>query len=349
MSEPGQPLTLAALARHLHAELVGDPAFVVSRPASLERATANDVSFFADRRRDHDLERTAAGAVILAPADRERFSRHRLLVADPYPAFVEACRVLLAQAPPARPGLHPAAQVDPAARLGAGVCADAHVVVGAGAVLGENVRIGANTVIGADVVIGADTRIAAGVIIYPGCHLGARCRVESGVVIGSPGFGYLPTDDGWLGVPQIGSVRIGDDVDIGANTTIDRGALDDTVIENGVKLDNQIQVAHNVFIGEHTAIAACTGIAGSARIGRRCRIGGRASIVGHLVIADDVTISATSMVTRSIESPGHFASNLTAHEVSKWRRILARLAHLDDLFQRVRSLERAAGEDADRR
>ena len=347
MTRETRAVSLEVLAARIGARVDGDPAFEVHRPASLDRACASDISFYSDRRRLDDLAATRAGAIILSRADRLLFHGPCLIADDPYRAFVAACRVLVGEHRGANGVVDPSAAVEHTARLGDAVTIGPNAVVEAGAILDARVVVGATSYIGAGARIGADSVIAAGVRIYPGCTIGRRCRIESGAVIGAPGFGYLPSDDGWAEVPQIGSVVIGDDVDIGANTTIDRGALDDTVIGDGAKLDNQIQVAHNVVIGEHTAIAGCTGVAGSARIGRRCRIGGRASILGHLTIADDVTIHATSVVTRSITRPGSYASNLTVQPAARWRRILARLARIDELFARVRALERDAGPTRD--
>jgi UDP-3-O-[3-hydroxymyristoyl] glucosamine N-acyltransferase len=346
--EKGRAITLAELGALVHADVDGDPEFEVKGPASLTRASASDISFFSDPRRSEDLRGTLAGAVVLARSDRRLFAGPCLISDDPYRTFVQLCAMFQAESGEYVPGVSETAVVDASAILGGGVCVGPGSVIASDAVLGKSVRVGPNVYIGSGVSIGDDTRIASGVNIYPGCTIGRRCRVESGVVIGSPGFGYLESRGGWEPVPQIGSVRIGDDVDIGANTTIDRGTLDDTVIEDGVKLDNQIQVAHNVVIGAHTAIAGCTGIAGSARIGKRCKIGGRASILGHLSIADDVTILATSVVTRSIVEKGEYSSYLTVMPAQSWRRVVARLAKLDDLFRRIRSLERRVRGERDR-
>lgn len=278
--------------------------------------------------------------MILSRRHRDLFKGPCLISDDPYLAFVDACNIFACDR--GRPGQFPGASawIDPTARVGEDVAVGVNSVIDREAALGDSVTVGANCFIGAGVTIGKGTRLASGVNVYPGCSIGEKCNIESGAVIGSPGFGYLETGGEWKTVPQIGSVVIGNRVDIGANTTIDRGTLDDTVIGDGVKLDNQIQVAHNVQIGENTAIAGCTGIAGSARIGRRCKIGGRASILGHLTVGDDVTILATSVVTRSVESGGTYSSNLTVQPAGRWRRILARLALLDELYQRVRRLER---------
>ncbi|KAA3622639.1 MAG: UDP-3-O-(3-hydroxymyristoyl)glucosamine N-acyltransferase [Proteobacteria bacterium] len=340
VTETYPSISLAELATKIGAQIDGDVDYPIAKPASLERATDSDISFFSDQRKRDALRETRAGAVIISPEHRELFAGNRLISDDPHLAFVEACHLLSRAARPVGNPIDSAAMVHLSAELGRDVHIGANAVVAANARLGDDVVVGANTVVGEYVSIGCRTRLAAGVIVYPGCHIGADCNIESGAVIGSPGFGYLENSGKWRAIPQIGSVRVGNSVDIGANTTIDRGALDDTIIEDGVKLDNQIQVAHNVSIGADTAIAGCTGIAGSARVGRRCKIGGRVSILGHLDIGDDVTIYATSVVTRSIAGGGTYSSNLTVYPASRWRRVLARLASLDELFGRVRRLER---------
>ncbi len=210
--------------------------------------------------------------------------------------------------------------------------------------IGAGVQIAGGCYIGAGSTIGADSRVSANVVICHGVTIGERVNIAPGAVIGSDGFGLANEDGKWINVPQLGSVRIGDDVDIGANTTIDRGALEDTVLEEGVRLDNQIQVAHNVHIGAHTAIAGCVGISGSARIGKHCMIGGGAGIVGHLEIADNVVITGMTMVTRSISRPGVYSSGVPAQDNDSWNRNYARLRQLDKLARKVQKLERSLGE-----
>lgn len=349
MNDPLKTLSLSELAALVGAEVCGDADYRVYRPASLDGATSSDISFYSDRRHRESLRATRAGAVILAPEHREFFSGNRLVVDDPYRAFVDICRRFAEAEGGSRTGIHPRAVIHESATLGSNVAVGPHSVIEAGVLLDDDVVIGANVYVGTNVKIGRGSRIASSVCIHKRCSIGAYCHIESGAVIGSQGFGYLESDGRWEPVPQIGSVVIGERVDVGANTTIDRGALDDTVIEDGVKLDNQIQIAHNVFVGADTAIAGCTGIAGSARIGMRCRIGGRVSILGHLVIGNDVTVLATSVVTRSVKSGGVYSSNLTVQPAARWRRVLARLPDLDELFRRVRRLEKSqsAGKSRD--
>lgn len=213
-------------------------------------------------------------------------------------------------------------------------------MIGADTVVGERVVLEACCILGERVDIASDCRLFARVTLHDGCRLGQACRIQSGAVIGGEGFGYAPGADGWRAIHQTGGVRLGDRVHVGANTTIDRGAIDDTVIDSGVILDNQIQIAHNVRIGENTAIAGCVGIAGSTVIGKRCQIGGASNIVGHIRIADDVTLNAASLVTQSIDVPGRYGSGAPLQPVKRWRRTYVTLNKLDDLLARVRRLER---------
>jgi UDP-3-O-[3-hydroxymyristoyl] glucosamine N-acyltransferase len=227
--------------------------------------------------------------------------------------------------------VHPEAQVGPFA------------VVGPRAVVGERAFVGPHCVLETGVEVGPDTRLVARVTLCHGVRLGARCLVQPGAVVGGDGFGFAPERGTWVKVPQVGSVLVGDDVEIGANTTIDRGAIGDTVIEDGVKLDNQIQVGHNVRIGAHTAMAACVGVSGSTTIGRRCQIGGAVGIVGHLSICDDVAVTGYTMVSHSITKPGVYSGGIPAEEAPAWRRIVGRLKRIDALARRVAALERGAG------
>ena len=265
-----------------------------------------------------------------------------LITPDPYGVFARVADDLHALLP-LDAGVHPdatvsrGAAVDPQCEIGAGAR------VAAGAVVERGVLVGCNVTLGAGARIGEGTRVLANAAICEGVRIGRRCIVHPGAVIGSDGFGQAPEPDGgWRKIPQLGAVRVGDDVEIGANTVIDRGAMDDTVVGSGARLDNLIQVGHNVHIGEHTAIAAGCMIAGSARIGRRCRIAGNVGIAGHLEICDDVVLLARTVVTRAIGKPGAYAGSMTPmEEVSSWRRNAARFRHLDDLYRRVRRLEKA--------
>lgn len=311
---------LAELAALVGGELRGDGAAEVGGVATLEGAGANQISFLANSKYRKFLAGTRAGAVILGAADADDCPVAAIVAADPYLAYARIATFLHPGAGPE--GVHPSAVVHPSARIGQGV------------------SIGPLCVVGADVSIGADSRLVANVTVMDGCKLGERVLVHAGAVIGADGFGIARDGERWVKVPQLGSVCIGDDCEIGANTTIDRGALEDTVLEDGVKLDDQVMVAHNVHIGAHTVVAGCVGIAGSTRIGKRCMIAGASGISGHLSICDDVMIMAMSMVTSDIHEPGQYAAGLPLDTLANWRRNGARFRNLDDLFKRVRTLEK---------
>jgi UDP-3-O-[3-hydroxymyristoyl] glucosamine N-acyltransferase len=316
-------VTLGEIAARLGGRLVGDPATAIRQVASLENAGEGEISFFSNPRHRAKLAATRASAVILA-RDAEDFSALPRIVSDaPYLYFARVSQLFnpLTTQPP---GVHPAAVIGKNVKLGAGVS------VGPGCVVGDGVTIG------------KDSCLYPRVVIYAGCTLGERVILHSGTVIGADGFGLAQDEAGrWVKIPQIGAVRIGNDVEIGANTTVDRGALDDTVIEDGVKLDNQIQVGHNCRIGAHTAMAGCTGVAGSTEIGRHCTIGGAANILGHLKIADRVTVSACSTISRSIHKEGATYTGLyPSDEHEAWARNTALVRHLAELAARVRALEK---------
>jgi UDP-3-O-[3-hydroxymyristoyl] glucosamine N-acyltransferase len=297
---PG-PLTLGQIVARLGGRVAGAADTLIHQVASLEAADERHISFFTGSRHRERLAATRAGAIILG-ADAEAQTRRPRIVADnPYLYFARVSQLfnpLVAQPP----GVHPSAVLAKSARLGA------RVSIGAGCVVGEEVQIG------------DDSCLYPRVVVYARCTLGQRVIVHSGVVIGADGFGIADDHGRWVKIPQIGAVRIGDDVEIGANTTIDRGALDDTVIEEGVKLDNQIQIGHNTRIGAHTAIAGCVGIAGSADIGRHCTFGGAAMVLGHLRIVDHVNISAGTFISRSILKPGTYTGIYPVDEHDSWAR-----------------------------
>jgi UDP-3-O-[3-hydroxymyristoyl] glucosamine N-acyltransferase len=318
-------------------DLAGDGAAIIEGVATLERAGPRQISFLANPKYLAQLKTTAAGAVIVAPEAAPQCSMACIVTRQPYLYFARVAQWLHPRAQPPR-GVHPSAVVE--TDIPATAAIGANVRIGAGTVIGDNVVIEANCSIGAGCELGTDTWLYPNVSIYAGCRIGKRAIVHSGAVIGSDGFGFArETDGSWQKIPQTGRVLVGDDVEIGANTTIDRGALDDTVIEDGVKLDNLIQVAHNVRIGAHTAMAACVGIAGSARIGRRCTVGGAAVILGHLSIADDVNVSAGTLVGKSIARAGTYTGTVPFLEHGDWLRNFSRLRHLDGLADRIRALE----------
>jgi UDP-3-O-[3-hydroxymyristoyl] glucosamine N-acyltransferase len=339
--------TTSEIARRLGAELRGDASLAIAGMASLEAATSTDIAFVAGGRHARQLAATRAGCVIVPPSLAEADGpATRLVVPDPYLAFARltqwwAARRGVRERPPA--GVHATAVVEAGAWVDESACIGPLAHVAAGARIHAGAVIGAQSSVGRDSSIGEDTWLAPRVVVAPGCSLGRRCIVHPGAVIGADGFGFAPHPGGWEKIEQLGAVRIGDDVEIGANTCIDRGALSDTVIEDGVKLDNLVQVAHNVHIGQHTAVAGCAGIAGSARIGKRCAIGGAANILGHLSIADGVHISPGTMVTRSIHQPGLYSGTFPFDTNAAWEKNAATVRQLFELRKRLRELERRVG------
>jgi UDP-3-O-[3-hydroxymyristoyl] glucosamine N-acyltransferase len=314
-------LTLAEIARRLGGRVAGDAATLVRQVGSLEHAQPGDISFLSSARFKARLAATRASAVILSSEFEDLTPLPRIVCDAPYLYFARVSQLfnpLTTQAP----GVHPTA------------------VLGEGVTLGARVSIGAGCVIGKGVSIGDDSCLYPRVVVYDGCSLGRRALVHSGAVIGADGFGIARDAGGWVKIPQIGRVRIGDDVEIGANTTIDRGAIDDTVIEEGVKLDNQIQIGHNVRVGARTAMAGCVAVAGSADIGRDCTIGAAALILGHLHIVDGVHVSAGTVISRSVRQPGTYTGMYPFDDNESWARNTALVRHLAELADRVRQLER---------
>jgi len=336
-------VTLKELAVRVGATVRGDDSVLIEGIATLRNAGPRDLSFFANRRYRRDLRETRAGAVLLAPEDLDDCPVPALVAANTRLAYALIAE-LLHPLPAVEAGVHPDASVSPEAELGAGVVVGAGSVVEAGARLGAGVQVGPGCVVGRDVRIGGGSRLVASVTLCHGVSIGCRVLIHPGAVIGADGFGLALEEGVWHKVPQIGSVQIGDDVEIGANTTVDRGAIEDTVIEEGVKLDNQIQVAHNVHIGAHTAIAGCAGIAGSTRIGRRCQIAGAAEISGHLEIVDDVVVTVGSLVTNDIREPGVYSSGSPLMPNGQWRRSMARIKQIDELAKRIKALEQRLAE-----
>lgn len=331
--------TLREIAERLGGEVAGDPDTRVQQVATLENATAGTLTFVTGARYLHQLKGTRAAAVLVGTAVRDATTLPRIICTDPYAYFARVSGLLNpARAPVA--GTHATAVVHGSAVIATDAEIGPLAVIGAGVKIGAGCMIGAGCAIGDGAQLGSAVRLYANVTIYDDCIIGDRVIIHSGAVIGADGFGIAMADERWLKIPQIGRVIIEADVEIGANTTIDRGAIDDTIIEEGVKLDNQIQVAHNVRIGAHTAIAACAGVAGSARIGRYCRIGGASGIAGHITIADHVEISAHTIITKSIDKPGTYTGAYPFEANREWRRNAAQLRHLSDLAERLRALEK---------
>lgn len=337
MSERVDGYSLDEIVSRFGGELIGDGSRRIRQVGTLSKAGPGELAFLSNPKYRSQLAACRAEAVILSSADARAAHMPCIVSEDPYAYFARVAQLLNPQVT-ALAGIHPAAIIEsdlpPSASVGAGTC------VGRNVRLGEHCVIGQGCVIGDDVVIGASSTLHGNVSVYPGCRIGSRAIIHSGAVIGADGFGFARESDGtWTKIPQIGRVVIGDDVEIGAGTTIDRGALEDTVIEDGVKLDNQIQIGHNVRVGAHTAMAGCVGVAGSTRIGRRCTFGGGAIVLGHLTIADDVNVSAATLVTKSIRQPGTYTGAMPFEAHRDWLRNASRLRQLDLLAEKIHALE----------
>ena len=330
---------LSEIAAQLGGRVMGDAEVSISQIATLETAQPSQISFLTNSKYRVKLATTRAGAVILAEADADATGLPRIISDNPYAYFAKVS-ALLNPLPAVIPGVHSSAFIGSDAKIDKTASIAAAAVIGEGASIGAYSVVGEGCSIGANVIIGNRARLYPRVVIYHDCEIGDNLIAHSGVVIGADGFGIAMDTDHWIKIPQIGRVVIGNNVEIGANTTIDRGALEDTVIEDGVKLDNQIQIAHNVRIGAHTAIAGCVGIAGSTTIGKYCRIGGSAGILGHLQIADHVEISAFTLIGKSIREADSYAGIFPFSKAEDWRKNSVHLRHLDELAERIKTLER---------
>ena len=334
---------LGDIVADLGGELLGSTDLTIQTIGPLQGATPQTLSFLANPKYSAQLSSSEAACVIVAPALREQALARgvALITPDPYLYFARLTQWWAKRfRPPVVPGVHPSAVVHPTATLGAGVSIGPLAVVEAMASIADHVVVGPQCHIGAGAALGAFTRLSAHVVFGAGCVMGQRGVVHSGVVIGADGFGFAPIHGEWEKIEQLGAVRIGDDVEIGANTCIDRGALQDTVIEDGVKLDNLIQIAHNVRVGAHTAIAGCTGIAGSTTIGKHCTIAGAVNIIGHLNIADHVHVSVATVVTRSISEPGVYSGSFPFDDNAAWEKNAATLRQLHRMRSRIIALEK---------
>ncbi len=341
-SQHERGLTLSELARRHDCTLRGEPGVRIHRAAPLGRADSGSIAFFLNQAYLNDLRTTRAGAVILSEPHAPECPVAALITPEPYRVYACVADELHELLPPDS-GIHAHATVSPDAGVDETCEVAAGARVAAGATLAPGVYVGPNATVGANARIGEDTRLLANTTVCEGVTIGKRCILHPGAVLGSDGFGNAPEEGGrWRKIPQLGSVRIGDDVEVGSNTVIDRGALEDTVIGDGVRLDNLIQIGHNVHIGAHTAMAAGCAISGSVKIGRRCRIAGQVGMAGHIEICDDVVLLARTVVTRSVAKPGAYAGSLTPMEdVSSWRRNAVRFKHLDALYKKVQRLERS--------
>ncbi len=331
--------TAEELATTLKARLVGDPQRSVKGIATLGRAGASDLTFLANSRYKNQAAATKAGLILVSDADAGACQADKLIVDDPYLAYARVSH-FFDHAPAFPVGIHPSAVIDPTVVLGDEVAIGANVVVDAHAQIGSRVSIGPNTTIGAHCILGDDVILQANVTLYHHVSLGSRVSIHSGTVIGADGFGYAKSGDDWIKIAQIGGVEIGDDVEIGACTSIDRGALSATRIGHGVIIDNQVQIAHNVEIGAHTAIAGCVGIAGSTRIGAHCTIAGAAGLAGHLEIVDGVHIAMQAQVTHSLLKPGSYSSGTGILPTRQWRRLVGRWRQLDRWASTIKAVQR---------
>ena len=333
------PTSLGELATRFGCELIGDPGIEVSGVASLPNATGESLTFLASAAYKEQLSSTKAAAVILKPHDADDCPVAALLHDDPYACYARMA-AFICPPPEFEAGVHASAVVDPSAQVAASAHIGPNAVVGERSIVGENVYVGPGTVIGPDCVVGDDCRFIARVSLARAVTIGKRSIFHPGVVLGSDGFGNAMTPEGWVKVPQLGGVSIGDDVEIGANTTVDCGAIDDTVIEDGVRIDNLCMIAHNVHIGAHTAMAAMVGIAGSTKIGKRCLFAGHGGSVGHITICDDVIIGAMSYASKDISEPGTYLASFPAEPAKDWMKRVGRFRRIEALQDRVSKLEK---------
>ena len=345
MTQDSPSLTLAEIATQLGAGLQGDGERRVRGLATLRDAGPDQIAFLANRAYLKDLPETRAAAVLLHPNHAGESPVPCLTLDNPYLGYAQLSRLFDPLAGREASGVHPSATVAEDARLGEGVVIGPQAVIEAGVELGDGVVIGPGCVVGADTRIGAESRLHANVTVYHGVSIGARVILHSGCVIGGDGFGFAHDGAGWHKIAQLGGVVLGDDVEVGSCSSIDRGALGDTVIGEDVKIDSQVQIAHNVQVGAHSALAGCVGIAGSTRVGRHCMLGGGVGLSGHLTVCDGVQVTGMSLVTNSIHEPGVYSSGTGAMENAQWRRSAVRFKQLDDIARRLNRLEKA-GRDA---
>ncbi|MGL5949477.1 MAG: UDP-3-O-(3-hydroxymyristoyl)glucosamine N-acyltransferase [Aeromonas sp.] len=332
-------LTLAQLAEQIGATLHGDGQVEIHKVASLEKAGQGEISFLTNAKYRPFLAQSQASALLISASDLPFCSTNALVLKDPYVGFARVAQLLDTTPQPAR-DIHPSAVIAADVVLGARVCIGANAVIEAGASLGDDVRVGPGCFIGEGACLGARTRLWANVTVYHKVTLGSDCLVQAGTVLGADGFGYANERGEWIKIPQLGGVRIGNRVEIGACTTIDRGAIDDTVISDNVIIDNQCQIAHNVEIGYGTAIAGATVMAGSLKVGKYCIIGGASVFNGHMEICDQATISGMAMVMRPITEPGVYSSGIPAQSNKAWRKTAARVMQIDEMYKRLQKLEK---------
>jgi UDP-3-O-[3-hydroxymyristoyl] glucosamine N-acyltransferase len=330
--------TLKQLAKNIGAEVHGDESYIIHSLATLTNANEQQIAFLANKKYSQQLSDTKAGAVIISAQNINDCNTNALVMDNPYLGYALTAQLLDTTPKPAQ-NIHPSAQISSDVSLGENVAIGANAVIEKGVILADNVIIGAGCFIGEQVKIGSNTKLWANISIYHRVEIGENCLVQANTVIGSDGFGYANDKGKWLKIPQLGSVIIGNNVEIGASTTIDRGALEDTVIKDGVILDNQIQIAHNVVIGENTAMAACSVIAGSSTLGENCVIAGLVGINGHIDVVDNVVFTGMSMVTKNINEPGVYSSGMPCQTNKEWNKNNARIRKLESILKRMKSAE----------
>lgn len=333
------PISLGELATRFGCELIGDPEATVVGVASLSNADSGSLTFLSNSSYLPELSATKAAAVILRKEDADQCPVNALVCDQPYAMYARMAACVCPD-PVHSAGIHSSAEISSSASIAESAHIGANVVIGERVRVGEGVVIGPGCVVGPDCDIGEHCQFIANVTVVRDVRIGARGLFHPGVVLGADGFGNAMTADGWVKVPQLGGVRIGDDVEIGANSTVDRGAIGDTVIEDGVRLDNLVMIAHNVHVGAHTAMAAMSGIAGSTRIGKRCMFAGQGGAVGHVSICDDVIVAAKSFVTKDVTEPGTYGASFPAEDMKSWAKQVARFRRLGNLFDRVKKLEK---------
>ncbi|NVK22760.1 MAG: UDP-3-O-(3-hydroxymyristoyl)glucosamine N-acyltransferase [Kangiellaceae bacterium] len=335
--------TLQEIADYLQAELRGEPQLSITAVSPLNKAQKGELSFISDSKYLEHVEHSHASALIVNTRMAESIGGNLLIVDDPYLGYAKVAQ-LFDSTPKPDPGIHATAVISKAATIGQNVSICANAVIEDGAVIGDNAIIESGVFIGKKVTIGQGTRVYSNTVIYHSVEIGKSCIIHANSVIGSDGFGYANEKGAWVKIPQVGSVTIGDDVEIGAHTAIDRGALENTVIGKGVILDNHIHIAHNVQIGDYTAIAGCSAIAGSTKIGKYCTIAGRVSIIGHLEICDKAHITACTFVNKSIKEPGAYSSGTTFQSNKDWHKSAVRFRQLDDMWRKMKQLEKELAE-----
>lgn len=345
MKQPEKHVTLGELVAKFGGELQGNPDTPISGIAPLDSAGDAQMSFLSNPKLRAKAAQSKAAALILKAADSEAiglaYGGARILASNPYAYFARVAQHFVeVHAPEVMPGIHASAVVDTSAVVASSATIGPNVTIEAGAVIGEFCRVDAGCFIGRNAELGAATHFHANVTFHAACRIGRRGVIHSGAVIGADGFGFANEEGAWVKIPQTGRVLIGDDVDIGANTTIDRGALEDTVIDDGVKLDNQIQIGHNCHIGAHTAMAGCVGVAGSAKIGKYCTFGGAAMVLGHLTIADHVHVSSGSLVSRTLKEPGQYTGFYPLAKNADWEKSAVLVRNLSTMREKIRELEK---------